>query len=54
MRIVDGINPNELDIDALITKTIKNGHNAMPAFDLTPEEIQAIIDYLSQAFKPKM
>ena len=41
------------DIDQIITRTIKNGHGAMPAFELNAEEIQSIIDYLSQAFKPK-
>jgi len=41
------------NIEAFIAKTIKNGHGAMPAFELNAEEIQSIIDYLSQAFKPK-
>lgn len=45
---------HQKNIDAFIVKTIKNGHGAMPAFALNSQEIQAIIDYLSQAFKPKM
>ena len=40
------------DIDKFIATTVKNGHPPMPAFNLPPEEIQAIIDYMSHAFKP--
>ena len=40
------------EIDQFIANTVKQGHPPMPAFDLAPEEIQAIIDYMSHAFKP--
>jgi mono/diheme cytochrome c family protein len=39
------------DIDKFITNTIENGHGLMPAFNLKPGEIKAIIDYLSHTFK---
>jgi mono/diheme cytochrome c family protein len=39
------------DVDKFITDTVENGHGMMPAFNLKPDEIKAIIDYLSQAFK---
>jgi mono/diheme cytochrome c family protein len=41
------------DIDQFIAKTVKKGHPPMPAFNLPPEEIKAIIDYISHAFKPQ-
>jgi mono/diheme cytochrome c family protein len=41
------------DVDKKITNTIKNGHGMMPAFDLKPAQIKAIIDYLAHTFKPK-
>ena len=34
-----------------IAETIRKGHGPMPAFDLKPEDIQAIIDYMSHAFR---
>jgi mono/diheme cytochrome c family protein len=37
--------------DGKIVETIRKGHGAMPAFDLKPEEIQAIIDYMAHSFK---
>jgi mono/diheme cytochrome c family protein len=40
------------DIDRFIAETVKKGHSPMPAFDLAPEEIRAIIGYMSHAFKP--
>ena len=40
------------DIDQFIANTVKNGHPPMPAFNLPPEEIKAIVDYISHAFKP--
>jgi mono/diheme cytochrome c family protein len=40
------------DVDQFIANTVKNGHPPMPAFNLPPEEIKAIIDYISHAFKP--
>jgi len=33
-----------------IAETIRKGQGPMPAFDLKPDEIQAIIDYMSHAF----
>lgn len=39
------------DINQFITTTIKNGHGSMPAFDLPPEKIQEITDYMSHAFR---
>lgn len=35
-----------------ISDIIDNGRGRMPAFDLTPEETQAVIDYMSHTFKP--
>ena len=40
------------DIDQIITKQVKNGKGAMPAFDLQDSQIQDIIAYMKQAFKP--
>jgi mono/diheme cytochrome c family protein len=37
--------------DEKIANTIRNGHGMMPPFDLTSDQIKAIIDYLKQAFK---
>lgn len=37
--------------DAMIADTIRNGHGLMPAFDLTPDQIKAIIDYMEHTFK---
>lgn len=37
--------------DAKIADTIRNGHGIMPAFNLTPDQIKAIIDYLEHTFK---
>ena len=37
--------------DRKIATTIRKGRGPMPAFDLKPEEIKAIIDYMSHAFK---
>jgi mono/diheme cytochrome c family protein len=39
------------DIDKFITDTIENGHGLMPAFNLKPDEIKAIIDYVSHTFR---
>ena len=40
------------DIDKLITLTIEDGHGMMPPISLKPNEIKAVIDYISSAFKP--
>ena len=37
--------------DAMIAETIKNGHGMMPAFNLTPDQIKAVIDYMEHTFK---
>jgi mono/diheme cytochrome c family protein len=37
---------------AKMTETITNGRGQMPAFDLNPSQINAVIDYLSHTFKP--
>lgn len=39
------------DVEKKIADTIRNGHAPMPAFDLTPDQIKAVIDYLKQEFK---
>jgi mono/diheme cytochrome c family protein len=36
-----------------ISDAIENGRGEMPAFDLKPDEIKAIIDYVSHTFKPE-
>ena len=51
---VDFTNPDfwkQKDIDKFITDTVENGHGMMPAFNLKPDEIKALIDYLSHTFK---
>jgi mono/diheme cytochrome c family protein len=40
------------DIDKTITNTIEHGHGLMPPMGLSPDQIKAVIDYLSHAFKP--
>lgn len=37
--------------DSSIIDTIKKGRGMMPAFDLSPDEIKAVIDYMADAFK---
>ncbi len=39
--------------DVEITKTIDNGKGQMPASNLSPSQIKAVIDYMKQAFKPR-
>jgi mono/diheme cytochrome c family protein len=41
----------EGDAEKKIAETIRKGHGPMPAFRLTPDEIKAIIDYMSHTFK---
>jgi mono/diheme cytochrome c family protein len=38
--------------NAKITGTIENGHGPMPSIDVSPSQIKAVIDYMSQTFKP--
>jgi cytochrome c5 len=38
-------------VEKLIEYTIKKGKQMMPAFDLAPDEIKAIISYMSNTFK---
>lgn len=40
------------DVKDKITTTIKNGHGPMPAFTLSPSQIEAVIAYMEQKFKP--
>jgi mono/diheme cytochrome c family protein len=37
--------------EAMIADTIRKGHGMMPAFDLAPDQIKAIIDYMEHTFK---
>jgi len=39
------------NVDQIITKQVKNGKGAMPAFSLNDDEIKAIIDFMSHTFK---
>jgi mono/diheme cytochrome c family protein len=39
------------DVDKKISDTVRNGHPPMPAFTLSSEEIQAIINYMKQSFE---
>ncbi len=39
------------DVDKKITDTILHVHVPMPAFNLKPDEIKAIIEYMSHTFK---
>ena len=41
----------EGDVDKKITDTILHGHGPMPAFNLKPDEIKAIIDYMAHTFR---
>lgn len=41
------------DINKFIATTVREGYASMPAFSLSSEEIQAIIDYMSHTFKPQ-
>ena len=34
-----------------ISETIEKGHGMMPAFDMKPDEVKAVIDYISHSFK---
>jgi mono/diheme cytochrome c family protein len=40
------------DVNKKITETVENGHGMMPAFNLKPEEIKDIINYITHTFKP--
>jgi mono/diheme cytochrome c family protein len=40
------------NVNQKITDTIENGHGPMPAFELSPEQIKAVISYMTQTFKP--
>jgi len=39
------------DIDKKISGAVTKGKGIMPSFDLKPDEIKAIIDYMSHTFK---
>ncbi len=36
-----------------MSEIIRNGKGMMPAFDLKPDEIKAVIDYIARTYKPK-
>jgi mono/diheme cytochrome c family protein len=40
------------EIDQFITNTVENGHGMMPPIALKPNEIKAVIDYITHTFKP--
>lgn len=40
------------DDEKKIAETIMNGKGEMPSFDLKPDEIKDVIDYMSHIFKP--
>jgi len=52
-RPADFTNPEfwQGDVDKKIAETIRTGKGSMPAFQLTDDEIQSIIDYIRHAFK---
>jgi mono/diheme cytochrome c family protein len=39
------------DVDKKIKETLRKGKGEMPAFNLSDEEVKAIIDYMAHAFK---
>ncbi len=39
------------DVDKKISNIVRNGRPPMPAFSLSSDEIQAIVDYMKQSFK---
>ena len=41
----------KISVEKKIEETIKKGKEMMPAFDLAPDEIKAIISYMSHTFK---
>ena len=41
----------KMTVEEKITKAVTKGKGQMPAFNFSPEEIKAIIDYLEHAFK---
>jgi mono/diheme cytochrome c family protein len=36
-----------------MAEAIENGKGEMPSFDLKPEEMKALIDYITNSFKPQ-
>lgn len=42
---------NREDVVEIITNQVKKGKGSMPAFNLSDDEIKAIIDYMSHTFK---
>jgi mono/diheme cytochrome c family protein len=41
------------NVKETITSTIKNGYNQMPPVNLSPPQINEVINYMEQTFKPK-
>jgi mono/diheme cytochrome c family protein len=40
------------NVNQRITNTIENGHGPMPAIEMSPAKTKAVIDYMTQTFKP--
>jgi mono/diheme cytochrome c family protein len=40
------------NVNQKITSTIENGHGPMPAIELSSGQIKALINYMTQTFKP--
>ena len=43
----------EKEDDKKMAEAIENGKGEMPAFNLKPEEMKALIDYITNSFKPQ-
>jgi mono/diheme cytochrome c family protein len=41
------------NINKIITDTIEHGHGSMPPVGLSPDQIKAVIDYISHRFRPR-
>lgn len=44
---------NQNNVEQIITNQVKNGKGQMPAFDLTADQIKAIINFMSHTFQGK-
>ena len=43
----------EKEDEKKMAEVIENGRGVMPAFDLKPDKIKALIDYMTRKFKPQ-
>jgi mono/diheme cytochrome c family protein len=41
------------DVGKTVTDTIEHGHGSMPPIGLSPDQIKAVIDYISHTFRPR-